>query len=229
MKFTHIFFDLDHTLWDYDVNSHKVLEDIYQHFDLKGQLSASCEGFISNFVKINALLWHSFNMGKIGREEIRTDRFKRVLKSCGCSKVELSERISEYYLYHCPRQTRIMEDADVILDYLRRKYHLSIITNGFNDVQEIKMKCCGLDKYFERVFTSETIGYKKPDPEIFYHAMEELGIEKSNVLMIGDNPVADVMGAQNAGITPLLFNPTGKTRSDCTLQVSRLIELMKLL
>ena len=229
MNFTHIFFDLDHTLWDYEFNSRKVLEEMYAHFGLGHHLTSTCDEFINHFEAANATLWHSFNLGEISRDQIRNDRFVRILQSCGCANTSLGDSLSEYYLYHCPRQTRIMEDADVTLDYLRRKYHLSIITNGFDDVQYIKLKSCGLDRYFEHVFTSDGVGHKKPDAAIFLHALEVLKVDKSRVLMIGDNPVADIMGARNAGITPLLFNPFGTTRSDCQLQVSRLTELMKIL
>lgn len=229
MKFTHIFFDLDHTLWDYEYNSRKVLREMYAHFGLNKHLSSTCDEFILSFCDANATLWHAFNLGQITRNEIRNDRFVKILKQCGCGDLPLGDTLSDYYLYHCPRQTRIMEDADLILDYLNRKYHLSIVTNGFDDVQYVKLQSCGLDKYFKNVFTSDTVGHKKPDPQIFEHALEVLGVDRRQVLMVGDNPVTDIQGAKNAGITPLLFNPFGTTRSDCQLQVSRLTELMKIL
>lgn len=228
-KFTHIFFDLDHTLWDYDYNARKVLSDIYEQFSLQKVLTCSLDGFISTFFKINAELWHYYNSGQISRDDIRVMRFLKVFKACGSKDELLAAEISTSFLYHCPRQTRLMPDADILLNYLQKKYQLSIITNGFEEVQAIKMRSAGLEKYFNYVFTSETTGHRKPEAELFYHALEITKGEKSMSLMIGDNHYTDVMGAVNAGITPLFYNPTGRKKSDCELQVTHLSELMKIL
>lgn len=226
---THIFFDLDHTLWDYDFNARKVLSDLFLRFGLADCTQTSVDGFISTFFKTNAELWHRFNLGLIERELIREERFRMILRTCGGKDEAMAKEIGDYFLHHCPRQPRIMEGADVLLGYLQDRYHLSIITNGFEDVQHIKLKHCGLGRFFARVFTSETIGFRKPSPEIFDYAMKETKAEKHLALMIGDNHSTDIEGARNAGITPILFNPTGKVKSDCEIQISSLSELMKLL
>lgn len=228
-KFTHIFFDLDHTLWDYDFNARKVLTDLYFQYELDQRLASSVEGFIGAFFKVNAQLWRYYNAGEITRDDIRARRFREVIKMCGCQDVEVGDVLTEFFLFNCPRQTRIMPDADLILDYLHKRYELSVITNGFDEVQALKLQSCGLDKYFSYVFTSETTGHRKPAAELFLHALEVTKADRSTTLMIGDNPVTDIQGALNAGITPLFYNPKGKYKSACELQVTNLAELLKIL
>jgi len=229
MKFTHIFFDLDHTLWDYDLNARKVLNDLYQQFDLQREIVFGPERFTEVFFKTNDTLWQQYNQGNIDRDEIRTQRFRKVMAKCGAPGFEKTEAMSEYFLFNCPRQKATIADATMILDYLSKRYHLSVVTNGFDDVQCIKLEACGLDKYFSHVFTSETTGHKKPSREIFDHAVKEVNAHVSTTLMIGDNHSTDIMGARNAGITPLLYNPRGLVKSDCQLQIKTLSELMRLL
>ncbi|HCX22689.1 MAG TPA: noncanonical pyrimidine nucleotidase, YjjG family, partial [Cytophagales bacterium] len=185
--------------------------------------------FLEIYFKTNDGLWHDYNQGRITKEVIRNDRFDMVMSNCGADSYEHGLKLSDYFLANCPRQPGLMPDTLMILNYLSRKYRMSIITNGFDDVQEIKMKASGLDKYFEHVITSETIGVKKPNPEIFTHALEKVDVRPEDALMIGDNPKTDIWGAQNAGITPLLYNPTGRVKSDCELEIKHLRELMTLL
>lgn len=226
---THIFFDLDHTLWDYNYNARKVLADMYIHFGLKEKTNTSLDGFQKLFFKINALLWHRFNLELIHREDIRQDRFNLILNQCNGSDIRLASELGDYFLYHCPRQEKLIEGADLILAYLESKYELYVITNGFDDVQWIKLKSSGLTKYIRDMFTSETIGFRKPSKEIFEYALAETKGTPNLSIMIGDNPYTDIVGASSAGMTPVLFNPDFKTKSDCEIQVSDYFELMKLL
>ena len=228
-KFTYLFFDLDHTLWDYDTNAKTVLTNLYHHFELGSVIRHGPERFLEIYFKTNDGLWHDYNQGRITKEVIRNDRFDMVMTNCDASGYDRGLEMSDYFLGNCPRQKVVMPDAIMALDYLGKKYRMSIITNGFDDVQEVKMKASGLDKYFEHVITSETIGVKKPNPEIFEHALEKVGVLKEDALMIGDNPKTDIWGAQNAGITPLLYNPTGRIKSECELEIKHLRELMTLL
>lgn len=226
---THLFFDLDHTLWDYDTNARAVLKEIFKRYELAQVISRDCQFFMETFFTINDELWYAYNLGQIDKEAIRTERFARIIRKCGGDNEELSAAISEYYLFNCPKQPTVMPDALMVLDYLRKKYQLSIITNGFEDVQYIKLRASRLDRFFSHVFTSERAGHKKPAREIFDFAMKTLEITADQVLMIGDNPNTDIQGARNAGIKPLLFNPTGLVKSDCELEINRLSELMSLL
>ncbi|MFT6868047.1 MAG: putative hydrolase of the HAD superfamily [Cyclobacteriaceae bacterium] len=225
----HIFFDLDHTLWDHDANARKVLLDLYAEFDLVSRISVDLPKFLKIYTHLNHQLWDDYNHGRIERDYLRNERFRLVLEACGTMQTADSIEMSDYFLHHCPRQGVLIDGADVILNYLVKKYEMSIITNGFEDVQEIKLKTSGLNKYFKHVFTSESIGSKKPDPAIFEHAMKVAGVKNDEVVMIGDNLKADVGGALNAQITPIYFNPLGTVKSDCQWQISHLSELMKIL
>lgn len=226
---THIFFDLDHTLWDYDTNARIVLKDIYRRYNLSNVLDANDEVFADTFFKTNDELWYAYNIGQIDKDAIRSERFSKIFQICGARENNLCKEIGAYYLFTCPQQAAVMEDALMVLDYLQKKYQLSIITNGFDDVQTIKLKASGLDRFFSHVFTSETIGHKKPSKEIFEHAMHVVNVAPPHVLMIGDNPNTDILGARNAGITPVLFNPEERRKSDCEFQITHLSQLMKLL
>lgn len=226
---SHVFFDLDHTLWDYDFNATKVLSDLYDHFRLQEVLRTSKEGFIKTFFSINANIWRDYNQGKIEKEYIRNERFGRIMRHCGAEDTTISHRLSDYFLYYCPRQPKLMEEVDVVLPFLSKKYKLGIITNGFSDVQDTKLTSSGIRKYFEVIVTSESIGSRKPSREIFDHALELAGIESHQAVMIGDNPGTDILGAKNAGWVPILYDPKFTMKSDCEWQVQRFSELMKIL
>ncbi|MEQ8548929.1 MAG: YjjG family noncanonical pyrimidine nucleotidase [Cyclobacteriaceae bacterium] len=225
----HLFFDLDHTLWDYDFNARKVLNEMYDLFQLAENTNTSKDGFLKVYFKENAKLWHAYNLGEIDRKHIRDYRFVNVLKACAGSKMDISMEMSHHFIYHCPRQTRVMDGALMTLDYLRQKYRMSVITNGFDDVQEIKLQLSGLAPYFEEVITSETTGHKKPAKEIYEYALGKVGCSAEEVLMIGDNHTADVQGALSAGIRPIFFNPGLSYKSACEIQIEQLSELMRLL
>lgn len=225
----HIFFDLDHTLWDHETNSRKVLDDLYTVFNLESRIKFSKSDFLIQYAKINFQLWDDYNHNRIDRDYLRNQRFRLVLESCGTKETDDSLEMSDYFLNHCPRQGAIMDGADMVLEYLTKKYSMSIITNGFEDVQKVKLETSNLDKFFSHLFTSESIGKKKPDPEIFEFAMNTVGHSKEEVIMVGDNIKADISGALNAGITPIFYNPLGTAKSDCQWQISHLSELMKIL
>ncbi|XOV93040.1 MAG: YjjG family noncanonical pyrimidine nucleotidase [Bacteroidota bacterium] len=228
MKYTHIFFDLDHTLWDYDYNARKVLMEIYDHFDLEKTTNTTSEGFLRLFFKVNAALWHRYNLGIIGRDEIRNDRFPSILRQCKGDPTK-GDLLSDYFLHHCPRQPKIIDGADQILAYLSEKYKIYIITNGFDDVQWIKLKASGLGIYVHDMYTSETIGHRKPSKEIFEYALSETKTTPELSVMVGDNPVTDIDGANNAGLFSVLFDPTGQVKAKAGISISRFDELRQLL
>jgi len=228
LKYTHIFFDLDHTLWDYDFNARKVLLEMFEQFNLSNHSNTSPEEFLGLFFKANATLWHHYNMGVISRDEIRNDRFRMIMKQCQ-GNVELADDLSNYFLHHCPRQTKIIDGADHILAYLSEKYKIYIITNGFDDVQWIKLKASGLGKYVHDMYTSETIGFRKPAPEIFEYALSETKGVPELSIMVGDNPTTDIDGANKAGLFSVLFDPSGRVDADAAVKITHYEELKKLL
>ncbi|MDV7395043.1 HAD-IA family hydrolase, partial [Arthrospira platensis SPKY1] len=141
------------------------------------------------------------------KEVLRSQRFLETLNDFGAADAPLAEKMSAYYLYHAPRTVFLFPNTMKVLAYLHEKYPLYIITNGFEEVQHIKMKTSGMDQYFSCIITSEAAGVKKPAAEIFHYAMKQSNAEPSFSLMIGDDPEVDVQGAINTGMDAILFDP----------------------
>lgn len=225
-----IFFDLDHTLWDYDRNSHETLNDLYHNYKLHTLGGFSFDQFFHRFGEVNSGLWSQYNQGAIDRSVIRDQRFRRILNHFKVRDPELAVRISDDYLMQCPAKTHLFPYVHDVLQYLSSKYQLYILTNGFDDVQEIKLSRSNLTSYFRGMVTSETIGYRKPSREIFEHAMHVASAGAEESLMIGDNLRADVLGARNASIDSIYFNPTGAGHNeDIHLEIKCLSQLMNIL
>jgi putative hydrolase of the HAD superfamily len=206
-KYTHIFFDLDHTLWDYDANSTEALTEVYHEFGMD-QLFTTPTSFIGVFHHVNHGLWDRYNKGEIDREDIRQQRFAMVMKGRTEPDRKLSMAMSDYFIAECPKKPNLIDGAKEVLDSLLPHYSLSIITNGFDDTQATKLKFCGIDHYFDQLITSETTGSRKPDREIFDHAISLTKADPQKVLMIGDNLNTDIAGARAAGWEAVWFNPT---------------------
>lgn len=204
-----IFFDLDHTLWDYETNARETLTELYDQHRLHELGVNAFDEFLNNFKAVNQQLWHLYDHGKITSEVIRSERFKQILEKSGIKHDELSLVLSEQYLNECPRKGHLMPHALEALDYLSDRYALTIITNGFEDIQRIKILSSKIESFFDHIVTSQKAGYKKPAPEIFHYAMSMNGIDSSACIMIGDNLLTDIAGAKNASIDTVLFNPDG--------------------
>ena len=223
----HVFFDLDHTLWDYDRSSKETLLEIYERFDVSSS-SVSQKKFLNTFYDINDGLWHRYNIGEIDREYIKKNRFKTIFERLEVDTT-LSEAASGYFLNHCSVKPYLMPDALTALNYLRPKYKLHVITNGFLDSQTNKIKSSGIDKYFDTVVTSECANSRKPSSEIFEYALSKASAAKENSIMIGDNPKTDVKGAREFGLQTVFYDPSQRRRSLADYTISSLYELLKLL
>ena len=228
-KYKHIFFDLDHTLWDFEKNSKETLFELYDKFDLQAVGGFSKERFYNKYKEVNAAMWNQYNVGEIDQKVIRTERFNRVFRRLGMDPSVIEEDIDTMYVYECPKKPHIMPYTIEVLEYLRGKYELHIVTNGFDDVQSIKMEESGLGKYFNHVFTSQTTGHKKPHPGIFDYAFKKTNAAKDVSIMIGDNLSTDIEGARVAGIDQIFYNPEIiKHRATPTYEISCLSELKSL-
>lgn len=205
-KLTHIFFDLDHTLWDYDTSSTQALTELYERFQLATYFTSST-AFIKVFHHVNGELWDQYNKGKVDREFIRTQRFARVLAGRMEPDLDFTNRMSDFYIEYCPTLPHLMEGTMKVLDALKDRYTLGIISNGFSDTQSVKLKNCKIDHYFKYVITSESAGSRKPDPAIFQHAMELSNTAVDEVIMIGDNLSTDIAGARAAGWQAIWYCP----------------------
>lgn len=206
-EYKHLYFDLDRTLWDFDSNSGEALLDIYNDFNLDRFFDKS-EDFVSAYHFHNEKLWDDYRKGALSKEVLRSERFLLTLKGNMEGKEELARIIGEKYLEISVLKTRLFPCTHEILTYLRDKsYHLYLLTNGFRETQFSKLQNCDLGKYFEKVFTSETIGVNKPNPEIFHWAISSVNAKKAECLMIGDDQAVDIQGAKDFGIDTVFFNP----------------------
>ena len=229
-KYEHLFFDLDHTLWDFETNSRATLDELFTDLGLAERGISSSKEFIEVYEDINFSLWEKYRVGKIDKAVLRVLRFRNALLQFGVRDDELARKVGDEYLDRCPHRTALMPGAIELLDYLRGKYVLHIITNGFQEVQAIKMEGSGLSEHFEVIITSEKARAKKPDPKIFNHAFHLSGAQASNSLMIGDSLVADVGGAKAVGMDQVHFDPHGRTpEQHSTYKISALQQLNKVL
>ena len=148
-----VFFDLDHTLWDYETNCFEALQEMYHRFEI-GQLGAAFPDFHGSFVRVNNHLWDQYDRGLIEHEAIRFDRFHRILKEVGIDNFDLSLQLSKHYLAESPKGKNLIPQAIEILDYLVGQYPLYIITNGFAEIQSVKLASSGIEKYFKKLIPS---------------------------------------------------------------------------
>ena len=229
MKYRHIFFDLDRTLWDFESNMRITLTDLFHRHNL-GDYAPDPNHFIETFNVHNSRLWNSYQNGKMKKEVLRYKRFEKTLGDYGIRSKDLSMVIGQQYIDESPKKTALMPHTVEVLNYLKEKYVLHIITNGFNEVQFTKLELCGLSSYFTKVITSEISGYHKPRPEAFGYTLSSANARKAESIMIGDDLEADILGAKAFGIDQIFFNPNREQHSQSvTYEISSLLELKKIL
>mgnify|MGYP000393851695 FL=1 len=151
MKYKHIFFDLDRTLWDFEHNSHETLLELCKSYNLKEKGVENSLEFIKTYKNHNAKLWDLYRVDKISQKDLRRERFQRTLSDFGINDFDLSEKIGEDYIQVCPRKTKLYPFAIEVLEYLKQKYPLHIITNGFDKTQHIKLEHSGMKQYFDEI------------------------------------------------------------------------------
>jgi len=229
-KYQHVFFDLDRTLWDFDTNSQMALGEIYIQFKLEERGIDSPEKFIRIYQEINEELWDRYRKGLLNKRKLRSLRFSKTLAHFGCEDEYFGEQIGTAYIEISPYKTAVLPNCMEILDYLAGRYELHIITNGFEEVQNIKLRQAGLTKYFSKIITSEKAGARKPDPKVFDFALNQTLGKVENSLMIGDDLRTDIAGAQNMKMDHVFFNPNRINHSeDLFHEIEDLLELKSLL
>ena len=175
-KYQHIFFDLDNTLWDFDRSSILAFDKIYEIFNLINYGIPSAKDFHTTYFDHNNRLWDLYRKGEIDKDFLKIERFRLPLKDYGIVDEKLSIDLGESYTDYAARLVALVPNTMEVLNYLKEKnYKIHLITNGFLEVQSIKMKASGLDKMIDSSFVSEEVGFKKPDHRIFFHAMNEVG------------------------------------------------------
>ena len=225
--YRHLFFDLDHTLWDFETNATETLHQLFHDYELARHGTFTLPQFAARYNEVNHALWRLYQANKIGQQQLRDIRFVRTLTKLGVAEADLPADISARFTSILPRKSAVFPHTHEVLAYLKNKgYHLHLITNGFEDVQHIKLASSKLTDYFEAVITSEASGCLKPDPRMFAHALERTGATAAESLMIGDNLECDVLGAYNAGIDQVYFNPAKRRHFiEITYEISSLDEL----
>ena len=226
----HIFFDLDNTLWDFNTNSRKTLLELISNFRLKEKGVVNSESFIEKYQIHNEYLWSLYRDDKITKEKLRSERFLLTLKDYNIDDPTLADKFGNAYVRESPIKKQLFPFAIKTLNYLKDQYSLHIITNGFEEVQHIKLENCGLIKYFNHIITSEKVGVKKPNREIFEYALEQANTNPKESIMIGDDLQVDIIAAQDLKIKGIYFNPTKKkVRERNITEISCLSELIKIL
>jgi putative hydrolase of the HAD superfamily len=228
--YKHLFFDLDHTLWDFDRNSAESIAELYETFNLADVGIPSAEAFSHHFITINRKLWADYDKNLIEHSYIRQHRFPLVFQSLGVDESAVHADLNVEYLRLLPRKPHLLDSAREVLDYLKGRYTMHIITNGFAEIQAIKLDSSEIAHYFTHVITSETANAKKPNPLVFQYAMEISGTNVSESIMIGDNYEADILGAKSVNMDTVFYNPQGVLVEDQpTYDIRHWKELMAIL
>ena len=228
--YKHVFFDLDRTLWDFDAAAEVAFERIYDKYNLKSLGIPSAHEFHEVYHPLNEQLWVLYRENRITKDDLNRSRFLKPLEHYGIHDVELADHLSVDYMFYSPRIVRLVPGAMELLEYLKPKYHLHLITNGFQEVQDTKLSLSGMKPFFETRTVSEEIGVKKPNPEFFYYALRKANAKSEESIVIGDEMAVDIDGARVAGIDQIFFNAKGDTvEGERTYEVRSLSEIKGIL
>ncbi|WP_415373794.1 YjjG family noncanonical pyrimidine nucleotidase [Patiriisocius sp. Uisw_017] len=225
-KITDVFFDLDHTLWDFDRNSALAFERIFRDKNIAVQLPA----FLEAYEPINFEYWKKFREDRVTKEQLRRGR---LLESFEALKVEMDietiDALSIAYIDALPDNNHLFDGAIEVLEYLKDTYQLHIITNGFKEVQHLKLEKSNLASYFKTVTSSEEVGVKKPNPKVFNTALQKANAVAASSIMIGDTFEADILGAENVGMDTIFYNYRKEILPSKYKTVDKLLELKNIL
>ncbi|RCT55877.1 YjjG family noncanonical pyrimidine nucleotidase [Winogradskyella sp. KYW1333] len=219
----HVFFDLDHTLWDFDKNSGLTFKKIFELNNINIELGT----FLKVYEPINLKYWKLYREERVSKPDLRYGRLKEAFDTLGVSvKDDMINHLSEAYIDYLTTFNHLFEGAIEILEYLQYKYHLHIITNGFEEAQERKMQNSKIRSYFKTVTNSEMVGVKKPNPKIFNYALNSAEANPNESIMIGDSLEADIAGAQKVGMRTIHFDYKDVHNGDGNVRVKQLKALI---
>ena len=229
-RYQHLFFDLDHTLWDTETNATAALAELYQLTQLQSVGIPSVEAFTTVYKGINHQFWEDYAKGLVSKQTLKYKRFYLTLLHFGVKNYDLSYKMNAVYAEIAPRKTALMPHALEMLHYLNARYTLSILTNGFEEIQFIKLKSAQLLPFFKWVITAEQAGHKKPATDFFNFALQKANAHPHQALMIGDNLEADIKGAKGADIDQVFYNPSKLIHNELVkYEISSLIQLKEFL
>ncbi len=207
LKYKYLFFDLDHTLWDFDANEQISLKELFIKYKINNYFD-TFDLFFELYKPINDSLWREYSRGNISKKTLTTDRFHQTFKLKNLDNKEFAIKFGKEYIALNSSQTSLIPYATELLEYLKsKKYEMYIITNGFIETQYKKLEASKLDRYFKKMYISEEIGYKKPHRSFFEYSIKSSNAIKKRSLVIGDNLEADIIGAQNFGLDHVYYNP----------------------
>lgn len=207
MAIKHLFFDLDRTLWDFDKNSFEELSFLYKKYKLHEKGISLVSEFIKVYKQINEKCWEQYRLDLLSKEDLRDKRFYDTLSYFGIENKQLSIQFGDDYVQNSPHRTCLIPGTIDLLENLHPHFKMHIITNGFEEVQHIKLSNSNLSKYFHAVVTSEMAGAKKPSPLAFEYALNKANANVNESVMIGDDLNTDIKGAINIGMKTIYFNP----------------------
>ena len=224
-KVAHIFFDLDHTLWDFERNSALAFTEIFKKNDLQIDITT----FLKTYIPINNFYWSKYRNNLVTKADLRYGRLNDTFVELAMQvSQDQIHNLSEDYIAHLPNNNYLFDDAQHTLEKLQQKYTLHVITNGFSEVQNLKLNNSKIDHYFRTITTSEEVGVKKPHPEIFEYALKKANAHPEQSVMIGDNIEADILGAEKFGMSSILFD--GENVNDYSgKKVNQLKQLLEIL
>jgi putative hydrolase of the HAD superfamily len=227
MKIQHIFFDLDNTLWDHRKNAYLTIKDLFQKQEISLNYNIDFEEFHEVYHEINESLWEKIRDGLIDKEYLRMHRFFDTFKHFGVENEELALYFEEHFLDKILNHNDLIEGAEEVLEYLKSKnYPMHIISNGFKEVTERKCILSGIAHYFTTITSADSVGVRKPNPKIFEYSLGLSNAAKEESILIGDDWVADVVGAQNFGMDVIFFDALNENRQEEGLKsVKHLLEI----
>ncbi|MDD4632454.1 MAG: YjjG family noncanonical pyrimidine nucleotidase [Proteiniphilum sp.] len=209
MTYKNLFIDLDDTLWDIHLNGRECLEEIYLDYGY-AEYYPTFSDYYAVYMPGNLRLWAMYRQGEIRKEELIVERFLAPVRDFGIDDPEYARRLSDDFLDRTTRKTRLIEGALELLDYLKPRYRMHILSNGFREVQYKKIENSGLKSYFDKIILSEDAGINKPHPDMFTYALKNTNSRRDQTVMIGDSWDADMVGAYQSRIAQIWFNPASE-------------------
>lgn len=229
-RYKNLFIDLDDTLYDFSGASRESFMETYELLQYD-RFFDSFEHYLSLYEPYNLELWRIYGEGKITKAELNKRRYSHPLEAVGIYDQELADTFCCEALSRIPTKDKLVEGAVELLEYLRPKYNMYILSNGFQELQSYKMRTAGIDKYFDDIILSEEIGVNKPNPRLFEYALQKSGAMLEESIMIGDMFETDIAGAANIGMEQIYFNP--KKKENCiftpTYMVTGLLQIKEIL
>lgn len=230
MKYKNLFIDLDDTLWDIHQNGKECLEEIFIDYRFD-RFYSTFDDFYAVYMPSNNYLWGLYRIGQITKDELIVERFLVPVRPFGIDDPEFAKKLSDDFLERTTHKTALVEGTKELLEYLKPKYRMHILSNGFREVQYKKIENSGLRPYFDKIILSEDAGKNKPHPDMFSYALKNTNSRRDQTLMIGDSWDADIVGAYNSRIDQIWFNPSEKEAAgfEPTFTVKSLSEIKNIL